>query len=215
MACHRFVSHVTGFATFFGIEASHGNFSGALGMLTVPGFFLIGSMIAGELVDVPIKLHKKPKYFLAFGLIFCLTLVVFLAGILGFFGSFGEPLDIKSDYFLLAILCTICGIQNGTITTVSKSVVRTTHLTGITTDLGLGIVRVFHGEKLPSLKSDEVRANLMRMGIIGFFGLGSTIGSIIFLRVGYSGFIVPLVSSGLLFLAMTYFQIFKHRSQAL
>lgn len=209
MACHRFVSHVTGFATFFGIEASHGNFNGALGMLAVPIFFLFGSMLAGELIDVRIKLHKKPKYFLTFGLIFCLTLIVFLAGILGFFGVFGGPLDIKHDYLLLALLCMICGIQNGTVTTVSKSVVRTTHLTGITTDLGLGLVRVFHGKKLPSLRDDEVKANLMRVGIIAFFGVGSVVASIVFLQMGYLGFVVPLFSSGLLFATMVYFQVFK------
>ncbi len=214
MACHRFVSHVTGFATFFGIEASHGNFNGALGMLVVPGFFLLGSVIAGELVDVRIKLHKKPKYFLTFGLIFSLTVVVYLAGILGVFGDFAEPLTIKNDYFLLALLCMVCGIQNGTITTVSRSVVRTTHLTGITTDLGLGIVRVLHGEKLPSLRDDEVKANLMRIGIIIFFGVGSTIGSLTFLKMGYAGFIVPLISSGLLFATMVYFQVFKRQSHS-
>ncbi len=211
MACHRFVSHVTGFATFFGIEASHGNFLGAVGMLAVPIFFLFGSMIAGELIDIRIKLHKKPKYFLTFGLMFLLTLLVLVAGLNGVFGAFGEPLDIRHDYALLALLCLICGIQNGTVTTVSRSVVRTTHLTGITTDLGLGIVRVLHRHKLTGPQHDEMKANVMRAGIIFLFGLGSVAGSLIFLEMGYLGFVVPVVTSGVLFIAMIYFQILKPR----
>lgn len=43
MACHRFVSHVTGFATFFGYELNQADSSHALGMLIVPLFFFIGS----------------------------------------------------------------------------------------------------------------------------------------------------------------------------
>ena len=78
-----------------------------------------------------------PKYYITFGLIFALSSFVAGLGILGYFGNFGEPLMMSRDYLLLILLCLICGIQNGTITTVSKSVIRTTHLTGITTDLAL------------------------------------------------------------------------------
>jgi uncharacterized membrane protein YoaK (UPF0700 family) len=214
MACHRFVSHVTGFATFFGIEASHGNFNGALGMLAVPVFFLVGSMIAGELIDIRIKLHKKPKYFLTFGLMFFLILFVLVSGIAGMFGDFGQPLDIKGDYILLAVLCMVCGIQNATITTVSKSIVRTTHLTGITTDLGIGLIRVLHRQKFNFTMDDEAKANLMRFGIITSFGLGSVIGALTFLKYGYYGFSIPVATSGILFATMVYFQLVKrhHRS---
>src|SRR3989344_1951144 len=116
MACHRFVSHVTGFATFFGFEVSQGEEWHAWGMLVVPLFFLFGAMLSGQLVDIRLKLHKKPKYYITFGVIFFLTFVVFLGGFLGNFGVFGEPLNSMHGYSLLMFLCLICGIQNGTIT---------------------------------------------------------------------------------------------------
>jgi uncharacterized membrane protein YoaK (UPF0700 family) len=216
MACHRFVSHVTGFSTFFGVEVSTNpdNAFHSVGMLVVPLFFLLGAMLSGQLVDIRLKMHKKPRYYFTFGVIFCLTLVVFFGGITGNFGKFGEPLALKRDYLLLILLCLICGIQNGTVTTVSRAVVRTTHLTGVTTDLGIGIIRFLNRKQLDH-DSEEMqnnnRANLMRVGIIFFFGLGSVAGGFAFRYFGYSGFILPVVTSGTLFLTMMYFQVWKSR----
>src|ERR1700683_794226 len=70
LACGRFVSHVTGFATYFGVEVSRSNYFSALGMLLVPLFFLIGAILSGLLVDIRLKLHKRPKYYILFGILF-------------------------------------------------------------------------------------------------------------------------------------------------
>jgi uncharacterized membrane protein YoaK (UPF0700 family) len=158
---------------------------------------------------VRLQLHKRPKYYLSFGLIFLLALFVSLAGLFGVFGVFGEAASQPRDFALLALLCLICGLQNATITAVSRSVIRTTHLTGITTDLGIGLARVLNRGKLPGLIDDEVKANLMRFGIIVFFGLGSVAGGIIFRRFEYGGFLVPVITSGTLFGAMLYFQVLR------
>ncbi|MGE5086116.1 MAG: YoaK family protein [Bacillota bacterium] len=211
VACHRFVSHVTGFATFFGNEVSNLNVNNALGMLVVPGFFLLGAMVSGVLVDLRIKLHKKPRYYISFGLIFVLLLVVLFGGLAGKFGRFGEPLDQSQEYALVIFLCFICGIQNGTITTVSQSVVRTTHLTGITTDLGIGLVRIFNKERLELHM--EGRLNLMRAGIISFFGLGSIVGGFAFKHFQYLAFSIPVATSGVLFALMLYYQVIRKPSE--
>lgn len=211
MACHRFVSHLTGFATFFGYEINQPDGGHAWGMLVVPLFFLLGCMLSGQLVDVRLRQHKRPKYFVTFGVIFFLSWVVFELGYFGYFGKFGEPLELSRDYSLLILLCLICGIQNGTVTTVSKSVIRTTHLTGVTTDLGLGIVRVLNRNKFVTDVRNEVHANFMRIGIISFFGLGSVVGGFVFKRLQFTGFIAPTITSGLLFATMLYFQITGRR----
>lgn len=208
LACGRFVSHVTGFATYFAIEIDKKNFVSAFGMLLVPAFFLLGAIVSGIMVDLRLKLHKRPKYYIIFGILFFLMLFVVVSGFNGFFGTFGgEPL--LSDYLLLAILCLMCGMQNGLITTVSRSVIRTTHLTGITTDLGIGLVRVFFRKKINQPMDDENKANLARAAIIFCFGLGSMVGGIGFVRAGYRGFLLPLFVSGCLFLATFYFGRFR------
>ncbi len=204
LACGRFVSHITGFATYFGIEMDRKNYASALGMLMVPLFFLIGAILSGLLVDIRLKLHKRPKYYIIFGVLFFLLLLIVVGGFKGLFGDFGGPPGF-ADYILLGILCLICGMQNGMITTVSRSIIRTTHLTGITTDLGIGLVRVLYRKKIDHQMGDEYRANFARAGIIFFFGLGSLIGGAVFVKSGYRGFILPLLITGFLFGATLYF----------
>lgn len=210
MACRHFVSHVTGYATLFGYEINQHDASYAITMLIVPLFFLLGAMLSGLLVDLPLKMRKKPRYYFTFGVIFFLILSVFLAGVTGELGAFGEILGHKRDYFLLPLLCLTCGIQNGTITTVSRAVIRTTHLTGISTDLGIGLIRFWNRDKIGA-DQDEKRANFMRAGIIFFFGLGSVVGGFGFQRLGYWGFIIPTFTSGSLFFLMLYFQRIRSR----
>ncbi len=212
MACHRFVSHITGFATFFGYEVVNSDIGQVFGTLLVPMFFLLGSMLSGWLVDLRLKLQKKPKYYIVFGIIFFLLLIVFLGGIFGRFGKFGEALEFSRDYTLLILLCFTCGIQNGTIATVSRSVVRTTHLTGITTDLGIGLIRILNRHKISEQIPDEGKANLMRLGIICSFGIGSILGGFLFSYWAYWGFLAPLMTSGILFASMLYFQLIKSNS---
>lgn len=206
MACHRFVSHVTGYGTSVGYELGLNGLASAFEMALVPICFLLGCMMSGFLVDIRIKLHKKPRYYISFGLIFALIATVMFFGESDMFGKFGEPLKFSRDYTLLVMLAFLCGVQNGTITTVSRSVIRTTHLSGITTDLGIGLARLVYRKKIASEIPDEGKAVLMRMGIIGFFITGSYCGYEIFSRMGYIGFTVPLTTSGILFIAMLYFQ---------
>ena len=212
LASHHFVSHVTGFATLFGNEVARADYPRAVGLLAVPALFLIGAMISGFLVDIRLKLKKKPKYYIVFGVMFFLTTMVVILGFNGVFGSFGNPLTVARDYLLMAILCLICGIQNGTITSVSRSVVRTTHLTGILTDLGIGLVRVLNGTKIDGGVDEDARANLMRLGLISSFVLGSIVGGFLFPSAGFRGFLLPVLVSGALFGVTLYFQVLKRRN---
>ena len=55
LACHRFVSHVTGYGTLYGVEASRVQWSEAWGMLSVPIFFILGAMVSAFYVDRRVK----------------------------------------------------------------------------------------------------------------------------------------------------------------
>jgi len=212
LACHSFVSHVTGFATLFALEIDDGSLRTALGLLLVPGCFMAGAMLSGFLVDLQIKLHRRPRYYVIFGVIFLLLLFVVVGGFNGIFGKFGDvTVATWRLHTLLALLCLICGTQNGLITLVSKSVVRTTHLTGITTDLGIGLVRVLNGGRLFGKIEEEGRANLMRVGIILFFIAGSLVGVSLFSQYQYRGFLLPAAISGGLFFISLYFQFLRPR----
>ncbi len=206
LAGHQIVSHVTGFATNFGSDLSKG--VSPWRYLLVPIFFLLGSMVSGYFVDLRLKLKKKPRYYITFTMMFLLICSIWLLGVFGVFGSFGNYEELPSRA-LLILLCFTCGLQNGTISTVSRSVVRTTHLTGVTTDLGLGIVRILNRKKLDDRIIDEGKANIMRIGIIFFFTLGAVVGGYLFSHFEFHGFLLPVFISGGLLWLMIYYQVIK------
>lgn len=198
LACSRFVTHTTGFATLFGTEFALGHFNTATGMLTVPIFFLIGAMISALFVDRQIVKGKLPRYNLVFGLIgFVLLLVCFLGGggSFGVFGLLSGPNEIAGEFPMLALLCLASGMQNAAITSASGAVLRTTHLTGLTTDLGIGIVRVATHWMDQVNAEPEVRKNMIRVSIIVSFILGATFGAFLFYHVHYWGFLFPAILS--------------------
>jgi uncharacterized membrane protein YoaK (UPF0700 family) len=197
LACHRFVTHTTGFATYFGTEMAQANFLTAFGMLTVPLFFLFGAMASAYFVDCRLSAGLTPRYSAMFGLIAIAMLLIAAAGNRGAFGIFGETLNLNTDYVLLALLCLCSGIQNATITSASGAVIRTTHLTGVTTDLGIGLMRVLSSPRT-ALRNHELRANWMRAGLIFFFALGSLVSAILFNRYEYWAFLGPAFISMLL-----------------
>lgn len=188
MAAHRFVSHVTGFATLFGREAGLGNWDIALGFLSVPLFFLLGVMVSAYLVDRPAHRNSHPHYATVMALVLTCLLVVAIGGHLGWFGEFGKEPRLRQDYILLALLCTASGLQNAAISTASRATIRTTHLTGLTTDLGIGLVRALSS---PKARERELRVSLFRSGIFLAFAFGSSVGAIAYLRYQYLGFLLP------------------------
>lgn len=194
LACNRFVSHVTGFATLSGISLEEGSWFEALGSIAIPLFFLIGVMVSGYLTEKKYanKVHGQ-RYAPVMGLVALLLAFVAIGGSLNLFGQFGDVANMKHDFFLLAFLCGACGLQNAAISSASGATVRTTHLTGLTTDLGLGIVRAEIHNLSDTQRSIERRANWLRVATIGAFTLGSLVAAFIYSRFKYQGFFFPMV----------------------
>lgn len=179
LACHRFVSHVTGFGTRIGMEFLQQNFLLGLEMLFIPLGFILGCAVSGYLIEVR-NFFKIP-----FWLMSLLLIAVYIFGALGIFGDFGEPLKFQRNFLLLFLLCFTCGLQNGAITSMTAGVVRTTHMTGVATDLGLSLNRLLMGKQ----NSERPWFNL-RMKKIIFFALGATVGTIFFSLFHFAGFAI-------------------------
>ncbi|MBY0451425.1 MAG: DUF1275 domain-containing protein, partial [Bdellovibrionaceae bacterium] len=111
----------------------------------------------------------------------------------GLFGRFGDVVNIEHDFFLLACLCGACGLQNAAITSASGATVRTTHLTGLTTDLGLGLVKTLVQGLSPAQKKIESQANLFRILTIISFTMGSVVAAFVYVKYQYEGFFVPMI----------------------
>lgn len=196
LACHRFVSHVTGFATMSGILLEQKEWLEAFGTLLIPAFFLIGVIISGYLTEKQYahKVHGQ-RYAPVMWLVSLILFFVSIGGYAGWFGNFGDVASMKHSFILLASLCGACGLQNAAITSASGSTVRTTHLTGITTDLGLGIVKSEFKSLNKEQKDNERKANLLRAATIISFTSGSLVGAFAFTKFGYLGFIMPAIVS--------------------
>lgn len=191
MACHRFVSHTTGFATNFGTELGLGEWQTGLSMLSVPLFFMLGAMLSAYYVDRRIQAGFRPLYPIVMGLLALILCAVVCGGVTDVFSPFGEDLILSKDYPLLAALAFACGLQNATITSSFGAVIRTTHLTGLTTDLGIGLMRVLtHSHHLNS-RQNEIRANTMRIGIFMAFAMGAAVSAALYSHFAYWGFALP------------------------
>ncbi len=194
LATGRFVSHVTGFATLFGVDVVSQQIEAAIGILSVPIFFLLGAFIAGILIERPVHDGKHPH----FDWVMSLSAICLLLAATGdwfLFGSFGEIFKLKQSYGLLVLLCLASGLQNAAITASSARSVRATHMTGLTTDLGLGLARSLTFQKNKKHFERESWANKLRVGSIGSFVLGSAIGAWFFIEFGYLGFLLPALIS--------------------
>lgn len=111
LACNRFVTHMTGFATLFGLHAGENRWDVAIGILSVPAFFLLGVMTSAYLIDRPFRRGGRPHYAVAMALVTLCLLAASLLGYFHFFGEFGEEIQLKQGYFFLALLCAASGLQ--------------------------------------------------------------------------------------------------------
>jgi uncharacterized membrane protein YoaK (UPF0700 family) len=190
LACGRFVSHVTGIYAHFGKGASNLTWDTAIGLLSVPFYFSLGVMISAFFVDRPKHRGGKSRYVLVMSLVILCLLLAAGLGYMGYFGSFAAT-ELKTEYFLLALLCMASGLHNGAVSVATSNSHRPTHMTGTTTDLSIGLVRIFSISKTTTRYQDEVRALKLRIGAIFSFILGSAVGAELYIRYEYLGFLFP------------------------
>ena len=81
---------------------------------------------------------------------------------------FGQFLISKNPNLLACSLLFAMGLQNSLVTTISNATVRTTHLTGLFTDLGIELSQLFF-YKQKEQKSKLYSSIKLRLTIITFF----------------------------------------------
>ncbi|MGO1296400.1 MAG: YoaK family protein [Vibrio sp.] len=168
---HQSVSHLSGTATLLGTSFLSSSFKSIIHLLGVLLSFLTGASIAGFLLHgSTLKLGKH--YDTALFLESCLLLIS-----LGFLshGSF------YGHFFASAA----CGLQNALATKYSGAVIRTTHVTGIFTDIGIMIGGLLRGEVL-----DRRKVKLFLLIIIGFI-MGGTGGAFFYELFKFTALLFP------------------------
>lgn len=179
---HQSVSHLSGTATLLGTSFLNTSFQNVIHLLGILLSFLLGSTIAGFLFHgstLKLGRHYDTALFLESALL--LVTLWFLS---------------KGSFYGHFFASAACGLQNALATTYSGAVIRTTHVTGIFTDLGIMIGELIRGEAL-----DNRKAKLFSIIIIGFVS-GGTLGALLYQKYQFMALLFP--ASICLFVAVVY-----------
>ncbi|MDY6829452.1 MAG: YoaK family protein [Pseudomonadota bacterium] len=171
---HQAVSHVSGTATLFGTSLLNNSYAKTLHLAGVLFSFFFGASISGCLLHgTTLKLGRHYET--------ALTIEALLLFIAFYFLS-------KGSFYGHYAASSACGLQNGLATAYSGAVVRTTHLTGIFTDLGIMLGSVLRGEAFDKRKA------LLFVLIIAGFVLGGLCGSYLFDVLEFEALLIPGVT---------------------
>ena len=162
LAFNELTTNVTGhFALFIRDVADFKFWKGTIYFLYIFSF-LFGSFSSSMLIET-YKENKKLNVFVIPSLIECMILLM-----VAIFSNFPQ---INNPEFMVCALLFAMGLQNSFVTKLSNAVVRTTHLTGLFTDLGIEISQLFFPKTHPNRK--EIKTTIkLRLYIIAFFFFG-------------------------------------------
>ncbi|WP_321350877.1 YoaK family protein [Halopseudomonas oceani] len=168
---HQAVSHLTGTSTLLGVGLTHLQSAEVLHLLLVLLSFVLGAAFSGLFIGSSALEHGR-RYGVA-------LLVEALLLVLAMFALQGNSL---AGHYLAS---AACGLQNAMVTTYSGAIIRTTHVSGIFTDLG-----VMLGARLRGVPMDRRKATLFLL-LIGGFILGGTIGALGFGQWQFRALLLP------------------------
>lgn len=174
LAVQRLTTNVTGHFAFFVDEVFKLNFWGGFVYFLYIFSFFLGSFVSSLLIEIISRKNDHSIYVVPAS-IECLILFVI--------GFWGEGLIIKSPNTITFSLLFAMGLQNSLVTTISSASVRTTHLTGLFTDLGIELSQLFF-YKANEQKHKLISSIKLRLTIISFFFIGGIVGGVLYSKVG-------------------------------
>lgn len=165
-------TNVTGHFAFFAEEVTKNNYHTAIVFLIYTLFFLAGSFTSNFLAEL-VSIKKTELFHVA-----PITIEIAILISLGLFGMHPDFYLFDQKWTAFGLLFAM-GIQNSLVTKISQSTVRTTHLTGLFTDLGIELSQLFFYKK-PEERNILKTSIYLRLSIISFFFLGCFMGGFIY-----------------------------------
>jgi uncharacterized membrane protein YoaK (UPF0700 family) len=170
---HQSVSHLSGTATVLGISFLDFDLATTAKFAAIIAAFIIGAMIAGFFINSrALKLGRHYDTML-----FIEALLILLS------------IQLLQNYFIWGqlTLSAACGIQNAMATRYSGAVIRTTHLTGLFTDIGIMLGKYFKGDGF-----DKRKFILFTLIVIGFIAGGAS-AAISFVKFNFNALFIPFI----------------------
>lgn len=184
----QYTSHLSGTVSALADHLALGAWAAVLAGLAALLPFLAGAALSALLVNWARRHGHRRSHALPMWL---------EAGLLLGFGLLGavwrdSPLVIVPA---VPLLCFLMGLQNATITKISGARIRTTHVTGIVTDLGIELGKLCYRNMdpaAPAVRADRGKLRLLAGLLAGFF-LGGLAGALGFGQLGF-GCCLPLAA---------------------
>jgi len=195
LVLHMYTSHMTGFASQLADGLVLGNTRLLLNALGAVLAFFSGAAVCAVLVNwgrqhrlhsvYALPLLLEAALMLPFGLMGAVTL------------TWATPFAVPLTVLLLSF---IMGLQNAVASKTSGGSIRTTHMTGNITDLGMEIGKLLYWNRkstgataaTPAIRHDRSRMR-RAAGLIAMFVLGGVVGALGFKHVGFVC-VVPLAA---------------------
>jgi len=181
LAVHQYTSHMTGIVSAIADHAALGEVTLMLAGLGSLLSFLLGAASSAILINWGRRQALQSEYALPL-MLEALLLLVF--GILG--GHMGRQHWLFVP-FTVSLLCYIMGLQNAMITKLSKSEIRTTHVTGLVTDIGIELGKMLYinaDATVAPVVADRARLRLLASLLLMFFA-GGVSGALGFKAIGF------------------------------
>lgn len=186
LSVQTLTTNITGHFAYFAEEIMKRDYAAAIPFLVFTVFFLFGAFTSNFLAELISRKHPNLSHVIPIALE-----MIVLIGV-GIFGVQSSLSSSEGKWIAFAMLFAM-GIQNSLVTKISQSTVRTTHLTGLFTDLGIELSQLFFYKKPEENK--KLKTNIyLRLSIIIFFFIGCISG----------GFLFNLLQMKTLFVAATF-----------
>ena len=173
LAVAKLTTNVTGHFAFFVDEIFKLNFWNGFVYFLYIFFFFLGSFVSSYLVELISQKTERNIY------VFPTSIEILILISLGIFG--GKLIPNNPNIIACSLLFAM-GLQNSLVTKISNATVRTTHLTGLFTDLGIELSQLFF-YKEPEMKQKLYSSIKLRLTIISFFFIGGIIGGIFYEKI--------------------------------
>jgi uncharacterized membrane protein YoaK (UPF0700 family) len=186
LAVHQYTSHMSGIVSAMADNIAIGRFSLVLKGIAAVAAFLSGSVLTALLVRWARSHQLESEY--------ALPLMV-EGALLVLFGFIGHVFAGERLLGTIMLLCFTMGLQNAIITKLSNAVIRTTHLTGMITDIGiaLGTILFSRWKKSDMALTTETAALRLLASLVSLFFVGGVTGALGFKHLGFF-FTLPLAS---------------------
>jgi len=173
MAVQRLTTNVTGHFAFFMRAIFNLHFLEGFIYFLYIFFFFAGSFVSSFLIEIISRKSERFIYTIPAS-IECLLLLIM--GIWGGYFAAANP-----DVIVFCLLFAM-GLQNALVTKISNASVRTTHLTGLFTDLGIELSQLFF-YTAPAQRHKLLSSIRLRFRVVFFFFMGGIAGGILYTNI--------------------------------